>query len=84
MGEPRKAGEARYAPEAIAPGAPENGERYPVVGQDGVPETHSGCGRQQRCGRRAQALMAGVAAPEVRPRRRCSVCETASASNTPT
>ena len=48
MGHPCQARQPSHAGERIAPGTAEDGQRHPVVGQNGVPETDAG-GSSQEC-----------------------------------
>ena len=70
--------------ERVAARATEHRQRYPMVGQDGVAEADAGGGRQQSRGGGAHAESVRSEGRDARPSRRCSACETASASSTPT
>ncbi len=48
VGHPGQARQPGHAGERIAPGAPEHGQRHPVVGEDRVAEPNPGGGGQQR------------------------------------
>ena len=80
-GDPRQSRDPR---EAIAARASDDRQRDPVIGQDRVTEADARGGNEQRRGRRAHAGSACSAGRAARPRRRCSVCEMASASSTRT
>jgi hypothetical protein len=47
MGHPGQAGQSSHAGERVAPGPAEDGQRHPVVGQHGMPETNAGGGGQE-------------------------------------